>query len=70
MFKDLRPNIVVLATLLSVVMMFCFAFGMDVSDALFVFVGGIIGWGGRLLEPPPDPSVPVSAIKELLELRG
>lgn len=69
MLTELRPNIVFLALIAALVIVAAFAFGMDASDAVMVYIGGIVGLAGRLLDPPPEENIPVSALSVILDSR-
>lgn len=67
LLEEIRPNILLLMLLVSVVLIVSAIFlDIDVKDMLLVFTGGAIGMANRLLDPPPDPSVPLSALKEII----
>ena len=52
MLQEIRPNILILALVGLIVIVAAFLFGMDASDAVMVYIGGLVGLAGRLLDPP------------------
>ena len=66
MSKEMRPNILILAGLVALLIVVGHLLGLEVGDSVIAFVGGVIGLAGRLLDPPPPPpevAVPVEALK-------
>ena len=70
LFSELRPNVVFLVLIAALTMFALSATGVEIPESVIGgFVGGVIVIAGRLLDPPPEPSVPVSALSEILEKR-
>ena len=64
---QVRPNVVILFLLAALFMLALALLGVEISgEVIGGYVGALAGVAGRLLDPPPDPSIPVSALSEIL----
>ena len=69
--SQIRPNVVLLALLAALFMLALSLLGIEVSSEVIAgYVGGLVVIAGRLLDPPPDPSIPVSALEAILRPRS
>ncbi|MDE0703157.1 MAG: hypothetical protein OXH59_05470 [Rhodospirillaceae bacterium] len=64
---QIRPNVVILFLLAAAFLVTLSLLGAEISgEVIGGYVGALAGVAGRLLDPPPDPAVPVSALSEIL----
>lgn len=67
---QIRPNVVILFLLAAAFMVTLSLLGVEISgEVIGGYVGALAGVAGRLLDPPPDPAVPVSALDVILGSR-
>ena len=69
LLSELRPNVLLLVLIAGAMLVTAHLFGLSVGESVTAYVSGVMILAGRLLDPPPDPTIPASALDTILRRR-